>query len=147
MGKTTLVESIVRGIVTQGYTVITLKSAQHEPKKGEGTDTWRHQLAGATESFFYGPSDKGKPLKGIVGNSVSDFLIVEGMKNSPIPKFWCIGDSPVGDTIPIEVKAIVSWDSGRVEDKFGIPILEPENIDLMVSIIMREAVELTKLDV
>jgi molybdopterin-guanine dinucleotide biosynthesis adapter protein len=146
-GKTTLVENIVREIVTQGYTIITVKSSQHEPKKGEGTDTWKHQVAGAIESYFHGPSDRGKSLKEIVSNSVSDFLIVEGMKNSPIPKFWCIGNSPVGDTIPIEVKAIISWDSRRVEDKYGIPILEPENINQIVSIIMKEAIDLTKLDV
>jgi len=146
-GKTALMENIVREIVTQGYTVITVKSSQHERKNGEGTDTARHQLAGAIESLFYGPSDREKSIKEIVSNSVSDFLIVEGMKNSPIPKFWCTGNSPVGDTIPIEVKAIISWDSASVEDKYGIPILEPEDIDLIVSIIMKEAIELTKLDI
>jgi len=146
-GKTSLVENIVKEIVSQGYSVITVKSSQHEPKKGEGTDTWKHQSAGAIESIFYGPSDRGKSLKEIVSNFVSDFLIIEGMKFSPIPKIWCIGNSPVGDTIPIKVKAIISWDSRGVEDKYGIPILKSENIDQIVSIIMKEAIEITKLDV
>ncbi|TFH08794.1 MAG: molybdopterin-guanine dinucleotide biosynthesis protein B [Candidatus Thorarchaeota archaeon] len=145
-GKTTLMEAIVREILSQGYAVITVKSSQHDPKEEEGTDTWKHQLAGAIESIFYGPSNKEKSLKEIVGNSVSDFLIVEGMKTSPIPKFWCIGNSPLGDTIPTQVLAIISWDSGKVENKYGIPILEPENIDQIVSIIIKEAIELDKLN-
>ena len=146
-GKTTLVEAIIREIVNQGHSVITVKSSQHEQREGEGTDTSKHQLAGASESFFRGPSNRGKFLKEIVNDSVSDFLIVEGMKNSTIPKFWCIANSPVSDTIPREVKGIISWNSGKVEDKYGIPILEPENIDRIVSIIMKEAIELDKLNV
>jgi molybdopterin-guanine dinucleotide biosynthesis protein MobB len=146
-GKTILVESIVREIVFQGYSVSTIKNSQHEPSDREGTDTSKHQLAGAIKSYFRGPSDRGKSLKDIVGDSVSDFLIVEGMKASPIPKFWCIGQSPVADSIPTEVKAIISWDSDNVEDKYGIPILEPANIDQIVSIIIEEAIEMDRLDV
>ena len=146
-GKTTLVESIVRGIVSQGYVVITVKSSQHEPTEGKDTDTSKHRLAGASESYFRGPSNRERSLKDIVHNLVADFLIVEGMKTSSIPKLWCIGDLPIGDTIPTEVKAIICWDSSKVEDKYGITILEPDNIEKILSIIMMEAVELTKLDV
>ena len=146
-GKTTLVESIVRELDFQGYAVITVKSSMHEPREGEGTDTWKHQLAGAMESFFRGPSNRGKPLKEIVDDFVSDFIIIEGMKTSPIPKFWCIGDSQVGDTIPVDVKAIISWDASRVEDKYGIPILESDDIEQIVSIIRREAIDLDQLDI
>ena len=64
------------------------------------------------------------------------------MKTSSIPKLWCIGDLPIGDTIPTEVKAIICWDSSKVEDKYGITILEPDNIEKILSIIMMEAVEL-----
>jgi len=146
-GKTTLVEAIVRELDFQGYTVITVKSSQHEPREGEGTDTWKHQLAGAMESFFRGPSNREKPLKEIIDDFVSDFIIIEGMKTSPIPKFWCIGDSQVGDTIPIDVKAIISWDASRVEDKYGIPILKSDDIEQIVSIIRREAIDLDQLEI
>ncbi|MGY5870627.1 MAG: molybdopterin-guanine dinucleotide biosynthesis protein B [Candidatus Thorarchaeota archaeon] len=145
-GKTTLVDAVVRELVSQGHRVITVKSSLHEPKEGEGTDTWKHQRAGAIESFFRGPANRGKPLKEIVGNTVSDFLIVEGMKTSSIPKFWCIGNSKVEDTIPTEVKAIISWEPNRVEDKYGIPILNSEDIEQIVSIILSEAINLDKLD-
>lgn len=146
-GKTSLVEAIIREVVVQGYSVITVKSSQHEMHDGKDTDTAKHQKAGATECFFRGPSNRGKFLREIVSPLESDFLLVEGMKTSPIPKFWCIGNSPLGDTIPTEVKAIISWDSSKVEDKYGIPILEPENINQIVSIIMKEAIELDRLNV
>ena len=146
-GKTTLVESIVRELGFQGYTVITLKSSQHEPREGKGTDTERFQLAGAMMSYFRGPSDKERSLRDLVSSSGSDYLIIEGMKSSPIPKFWCIGDSQVGDTIPVDVKAIISWDVSRVEDKYGIPILDSKNIEQIVSIIRREAIDLDQLEI
>ena len=38
-GKTTLVEHIVRELASQGYSIITVKSSQHAPREGEGTDT------------------------------------------------------------------------------------------------------------
>jgi molybdopterin-guanine dinucleotide biosynthesis protein B len=145
-GKTTLVDAIVRELVSRDYTVITVKSSLHEPKEGEGTDTSKHQRAGAIESFFRGPTNRDKPLKELVGDSASDFLIVEGMKTSFIPKIWCIGNSQIGDAIPTEVKAIVSWDTNRVEDKYGIPILESGDIEHIVSIIMSEAIDLEETD-
>ena len=146
-GKTTLVESIIRELDSHEYSVITIKSSQHDPREGEGTDTLKHQRAGAIESFFQGPANREKSLKEMISPSISDFLIIEGMKTSPIPKLWCIGNSPVGDTIPTDVKAIISWDSRKVEDKYGIPILEPDDIEQIVSIIIKEAIELDSLDV
>jgi molybdopterin-guanine dinucleotide biosynthesis protein MobB len=146
-GKTVLVESIVKTLVSQGQSVITVKSSQHEPKESKETDTERHKLAGAIATFFRGPSTKGKSLKEIVGAADGDFLIIEGMKTSPIPKVWLIGKSTIGDTIPMEVKAIISWNANEVEDKYGIPILDSGDIEGIISIIMQEAVELDVLDV
>lgn len=146
-GKTSLVESIVREIHSRGLWVITIKSSQHEPNDEEGTDTRRHQVAGAIKTFFRGPSDREKLLKEIVGDKTADFLIIEGMKTSPIPKFWCIGQSPVGDAIPTGVKAIISWESNQVEDKFGIPILNSNDIEQMMNIIQTEAIALDDVEV
>jgi len=146
-GKTTLLESIVNSLVSRGYTVVTIKSSQHKPKETGTTDTERHRFAGATKSYFFGLTDKGRSLRDIVGSSMADYLIVEGMKSSPIPKFWCIGNSPVGDTIPIEVKAIISWDALKVEDKYGIPILPFNDIEQMIAIIIKEAVDINQMDI
>jgi molybdopterin-guanine dinucleotide biosynthesis protein MobB len=146
-GKTTLVESIVKSLVSRGYSVVTVKSSQHEPTESEGTDTERHQHAGAMRSYFRGPSDRERSLGNIVNSSIADYLIVEGMKSSAIPKIWCIGNSSMRDTIPIEVKAIVSWNIEKVEDKYDIPILASNDIDQIVAIIIRESIELDRITI
>ena len=146
-GKTTLIESIIKEINSQGYQVITIKSSRHQPKEEEGTDTRRHQVAGATKSFFKGPSDREKSLKEVVGSHTADFLIVEGMKTSSLPKFWCIGKSELEDTIPLGVKAIISWNSDTVEDKFDAPILNSGDIEQMVTIILAEAIDFERVEV
>ena len=146
-GKTSLVESIVNRLVLEGHSVITVKSSSHEMHGEQGTDTERHRLAGAKESYFRGPSNRNKLLRDLVGSTSSEFLIVEGMKTSPIPKFWCIGNSQLGDTIPIEVKAIISWDPSIVEDKYGLPIINASDMDQVIGIIKEEAVDLDSIDV
>ena len=146
-GKTTLVESIVKYLVTQGHSVITIKSSQHEPREGGGTDTERHQLAGAVKSYFRGPSDRERSLSSILGSSTADFLLIEGMKTSPIPKVWCIGNSSVEETIPIEVKAIISWEAEKIEDMYDIPILASDDIEQIVKIITEEALDLDQLNI
>jgi molybdopterin-guanine dinucleotide biosynthesis protein MobB len=146
-GKTSVVESIVREVITQGYSVITVKSSQHEPKEGEETDTSRHQQAGATQSFFYGPANKNRSVKEIVDKSESDLLLIEGMKTSPLPKFWCIGKNRLEDTIPVGVKAIISWKPDEVEDKFEIPILGSDDTKQLVTILLTEAIELDETEV
>jgi len=146
-GKTSLVESILRKLVAQGHTVVTVKSSQHEAESEKGTDTERHRLAGAIQSYFRGPSNRDQLLSEIVRETSSDFLIIEGMKTSPIPKFWCIGNSPVGDTIPIEVKAIISWNLDVVENKYDIPIIAASDIEQIIEVIKKEAVDLDSLDV
>jgi len=146
-GKTTLVESIVRELVAEGYSVVTVKSSQHEQHDEKGTDTERHRIAGAKESYYRGPSDRNLLIRDLVKSTAADFLIVEGMKVSPIPKFWCLGDSPIGDTIPIEVKAIISRKIERIEDKYGIPIIDASDIEGLVKIIKNQAVELDCIDV
>ena len=146
-GKTTLVESIVRSLVAQGHSVVTMKSSSHEMHNGQGTDTERHRLAGAKKSYFRGPSSRDQLLRDIIESTSSDFLIVEGMKASPIPKFWCIGSSPIGDTIPIGVKAIISWNVNIVEDKYDIPIVDASDIEQIIKIIKKEAADLDSIDI
>jgi len=146
-GKTSLVEAIVKELVSRGFRVTTIKSSQHEPKEGEGTDTDRHLKAGAQKSHFYGPSKKGRPLKDIINSTKSDFLIVEGMKTSSLPKIWCVGDNPLGDTIPTDVKAILSWKSKSIQDKYAIPILQPNQMEQIISIILNNAIAFDSLEI
>jgi molybdopterin-guanine dinucleotide biosynthesis protein MobB len=140
-GKTTLVEAIIPELMNRGYSVSSLKSSHHRSADKEMSDSLRHQNAGAVNSFFRGPIETRLKLSEFVIDT-EDFLIVEGMKSSSLPKFWCIGNNNLGDTIPTNVKAIISWNPDAIEDKYGIPIISPDDIEQILSIILSEAIEL-----
>jgi molybdopterin-guanine dinucleotide biosynthesis protein B len=146
-GKTTIIESILRSLVAQGHSVVTMKSSSHEMHNEQGTDTERYRHAGAKEIYYRGPSNRDRLLRDIVKSTSSDFLIIEGMKASPIPKFWCIGSSPIGDTIPIGVKAIISWNVAIVEDKYDIPIVDATDTEQIIKIIKKEAVDINSINI
>jgi molybdopterin-guanine dinucleotide biosynthesis protein B len=154
MGKTTVVEKIVEALSSRGYTVVTVKNSIHVLKREDGTDSWRHGQAGAKTTIVLGPSStliqypERKALREILNGDEADFLIIEGMKGSEIPKFWCIGASRIDyAAIPKSVKAIVTWDSSIMEQEREIPIIESSDIERLVSVVKQEAVELSELDI
>jgi molybdopterin-guanine dinucleotide biosynthesis protein B len=152
-GKTSLVEQIIKTLCEQGYVVVTAKSSMHDAKEVECTDTWKHMQAGAKTTAILGPHSTiiryewRKSLLEIFANTQADFLIVEGMKESEIPKIWCIGDAAVDrGTIPKSTKAVISWASRDTELNKRIPFLKSNEIEKIVEIVKQEAMELTLLD-
>lgn len=93
-GKTTTIETLVRGLTGRGYRVATVK---HVSKKGftldtEGKDTWRHAQAGARTVVVVSPkeiaiikkTDTTKlSLQEILANCQDsiDIVILEGFRN------------------------------------------------------------------
>ena len=153
-GKTSLVERVIKALSEQGYIVVTAKSTMHDMKEVEGTDTWRHVQAGAKASAIIGSSgsviryNRGMKLRDLFANTEADFLIVEGMKESRIPKLWCVGDKDVNSKrIPESTKAIVGWTSRKTTTDLELPFLMSDDIEDIVEIVQHEAVELTDLDV
>jgi molybdopterin-guanine dinucleotide biosynthesis protein B len=151
-GKTSLVEQIIKALSEQGYVVVTAKSSMHDAKDIEGTDTWRHMQAGAKTSTLLGPhndlkrNNRGENLQVLFAGTKADFLIVEGMKKSKIPKIWCIGDKEVDrDHIPESTKAVVGWASRDTLIDIGIPFLKSSEIGKIIDIIKQEAIELPEL--
>ena len=95
-GKTTLITNVVRTLSERGYRVATVKNSKENILPPQGSDTFRHLEAGAVTSVLLGPSSSTvrykhrinlKDLKEIN----ADFILIEGMKESDIPKIWCIG--------------------------------------------------------
>jgi len=151
-GKTTLVESIVSSLVEKGYSVVTMKSSQHDARPGQGTDTMRHMEAGASVTVFLRTSIENVKLKERISTddlaklSKHDFLIIEGMKSANIPKFWCVGDTKVTpDEIPINTHAIVSWSAnpGRFNN---IAVIAAEQIEQLVKIVKSKALDVSEID-
>ena len=151
-GKTALVEHIIRALSEQGYVVVTAKTSIHDVKEVEGTDTWKHVQAGAKAAAFLGPHStiirhtSEKRLQELFAGIDADLLILEGMTESRIPKVWCVGNTDVDKgKVPQSTKAIISWTQRGTEKEIGIPFLKTEDIAEIVSIVKREAIELSLL--
>lgn len=107
-GKTTAVETLVRGLTKRGYKVATVK---HIPETGftidtTGKDTWRHAKAGARTVISVAPNElsvirKVDTTKYSLEQLVTeceddvDFLILEGFKrltgqNLTVPKIVAV---------------------------------------------------------
>lgn len=96
-GKTTVVTELIKSLTSKGYKVATIKDihseAYHADK--EGSNTWKHAQAGATMVFAKGLYDStlifpdSLSLKQILPLMQCDYLIIEGMKDAPVPKILC----------------------------------------------------------
>jgi len=97
-GKTTLIERIIPRFVEQGLVVSLIKHTHHDfDLDRSGKDSYRHREAGATEVMLVCDQRwvlmhelRGRPepsfseqLRSI---SPCDLLLVEGFKDTPIPK-------------------------------------------------------------
>ncbi|MBI5571503.1 MAG: molybdopterin-guanine dinucleotide biosynthesis protein B [Desulfomonile tiedjei] len=97
VGKTTLLEKIVRELRTRGYRVATVKHDAHSFEiDHEGKDSWRHKQAGAVLSVISSPSklalvtdmDHDLTLAEIREEFIRgvDIIISEGYKREDHPK-------------------------------------------------------------
>ncbi|MDH4213610.1 MAG: molybdopterin-guanine dinucleotide biosynthesis protein B [Candidatus Thorarchaeota archaeon] len=150
-GKTSLVEQVIKALSEEGYTVVTAKTSIHDVKEVEGTDTWKHIKAGAKTAAILGPHSAvirhavGKSLQDIFAGIDADFLIIEGMKESKIPKIWCIGNTDVDKgKIPESTKAVVGWVRREKGVELEVPFLKTDDIGKIVSIVKQEAIELSQ---
>lgn len=152
-GKTSLVESIVNTLVKNGYSVATIKSSKHPSGPEHGKDTWRHMQAGAAVSFFMGPNKDSNRLKDTLRTdelealSDHDFLIIEGMKSSNIPKFWCVANNElVLEEIPANTQAIVSWSGREPMQGLNIPLLSIDEIEELVEVVKAKSMDFSKIE-
>lgn len=91
-GKTTLVEALVRELTARGWKVATVKHAHHDfDIDKEGTDSFRHRKAGATEvaivsgrrwALMHELVEEEEPtLEDVLSRlSPADIVLVEGYK-------------------------------------------------------------------
>lgn len=154
-GKTTVLENLVKKLCQKGYSVSAVKSSAEDIQPPKGTDTWRLLSAGASPVVFLGPSTtvarykKRLDVIEALNTKESDFLLVEGMKQSVIPKIWCMGKNQnLPEPIPIGTCAVITWDSKAIENvDEKIPIIESDRIDQLVEIVEREAIDISEVDI
>lgn len=96
-GKTTVVTELIKSLKAKGYKVATIKDIHSEAYSAdkESSNTWKHMQAGAGMVFAIGLHDSSLifpnslALKEIIPLMQCDYLIIEGMKEAPIPKILC----------------------------------------------------------
>ncbi len=97
VGKTTLLEKIVRELTARGYKIATIKHDAHSfDIDHEGKDSWRHKAAGACMTVISSPTklalvtdtDKDHSLAEIRERFINaaDLIISEGYKRETHPK-------------------------------------------------------------
>jgi molybdopterin-guanine dinucleotide biosynthesis protein MobB len=97
-GKTTLITRLIPELVKLGLKVAVIKHDGHDFESDvPGTDSWRHQKAGAygTAVFSGNRVMITKECQGIDETQIAqafpeaDVILIEGLKNSPYPKYIC----------------------------------------------------------
>lgn len=97
-GKTTLITRVLPVLTARGYKVAVIKHDGHDFESDvPGTDSYRHQKAGAygTAVFSANRLMIAKEVKEIDETRLfaafpeADILLIEGLKNSPYPKYVC----------------------------------------------------------
>lgn len=127
-GKTTLVEKLVRALKKCGSVGTIKRLGEHAIDKPD-TDTWKHAHAGADVVVACTPSERVKfsrdnNLTGALdelANAGMDFAVVEGFKESKIPKI-ALGDILVPDVI----KRIDNPESADIKELVDIILKQPE---------------------
>jgi molybdopterin-guanine dinucleotide biosynthesis adapter protein len=96
-GKTTLVTELIQSLTAKGFRVATIKDIHSDQYHAdtEGKNSWKHLQAGSQMTFARGLHDSAlifpQPLslKEMAALLTCDYLIIEGMKQAPVPKILC----------------------------------------------------------
>lgn len=142
-GKTTVVTSIIEGLVKKGYSVSSAKSIHIDDFSLEtkGTDTFKHHASGAERVGLVYP--KGKAIlyydqntEDFLNNFESDYLILEGFREYMCPKILCARDEDdILKDIRGEVFCISGLISNGIHDYNGIPVISYKQIEKIIEII------------
>jgi molybdopterin-guanine dinucleotide biosynthesis protein B len=154
-GKTTLVEQLVKALKSKGYSVATVKSSREDYSSPEGTDSWRHEKAGADPAILLGPHSTSvryatrRKVEEILEGESIDFLLIEGFKEENLPKIWCTGSRPVDpEEIPSSAVAVVTWAESTVDlRRIRKPVLRSNDIEKLTQIVMKQSADISMLEI
>ncbi len=127
-GKTTLVGQLVKELKKHG-SIGTIKHLHEQDINAKDTDTWKHAQAGADVVVavtpnelvkFSGNNDLESALEELA-NSGMDFAIVEGFKDSKLPKI-ALGDVEANEI----VKRLDTFESVDIDELVDIIMKQPE---------------------
>ncbi|MFD0588637.1 molybdopterin-guanine dinucleotide biosynthesis protein B [Paenibacillus sp. GCM10027627] len=153
-GKTTLVCRLTEFYKEKGYRVGTIKHDGHEFHMDQpGTDTWRHQAAGADITAISSSSHTailkkgGDTLDDLVSamEGAVDLILVEGFKNAPYPKIILLREiahlalaeqlvAPIALALWPEVRSAITSHAGAINDQLStIPQFDLNDYNEMIN--------------
>jgi len=130
-GKTTMVTAIIAELKQRGFSVVSIKDIHSEAYRADtdGKNTALHAKAGSEAVFAKGLYDsallfpRSLDLKEMLSYLKADFLIIEGMKNAPVPKLVCAESTDQLDELidgtAIGISGIIS---DHLNDYAGLPV-------------------------
>ena len=145
-GKTTLVTTIIRELKARGHSVVSIKDIHSEKYRADtpGKNTALHMDAGASAVFAKGLHDSALifphslGLKDMIHYLKADYLIIEGMKDAPVPKLVCAETTGQLDELIDETCfGISGLIAGSIESYAGLPVycLQKSTLELIQSVI------------
>ena len=151
-GKTTTVVNLVRELCARGYSVATIKDIHSEKFRADtpGKNSALHIDAGSKLTVARGIYDtaiifpKTLPLNEILPHIVADFLVIEGMKDAPVPKIVCAESAAqltelVDDTV-IGISGIISQNSFK-HDRLGVYGM-PQDASALCDLVLTKSFEM-----
>lgn len=130
-GKTTLATALIRELTARGYKVSSIKDIHSEEYRADkpGSNSAKHADAGATRVFARGLFDNALIIPGkmhlpeILPLLTADFLIIEGMKDAPVPKLVCAKDTAQLDELLDDTSIGISGLIASELDSYrGLPV-------------------------
>jgi molybdopterin-guanine dinucleotide biosynthesis protein MobB len=111
-------------------------------------------MAGAKTTILAGPESimiqtkRSSSLKEILSSIQGDLLLIEGMKEKPIPKIWCIGKDELPKALPDGVVAVYTWDGSPIDmEGQMISRYTMEQIGELADLIETASVDLAEIDI
>ncbi len=147
-GKTTLIEGLLKEFASRGLRAATIKHDAHDFEIDiPGKDTWRHRAAGSKLTIIASASKFALVRETEDEASVADLLqfvddsfdlvLVEGMRNSPLPKIL-VRRSEAGDDPPSIQGTIIAVVSGDDDVAPGTVLFRPGNAAALTDLIQEQ---------
>ncbi len=145
VGKTTLIENLIRGLKTKGYKIGSIKyTTQDHEFDTPGKDSFRHAQAGAESTLILSPTKialfsrtlRSKNIEKLLDFAFADYDLVigEGSKNSSFPKIE-VFDSERHSGLLCSPKDNLIAVVGNVDPSLKVPYFPPTQIDSVVEFV------------
>ena len=131
-GKTTTIENLIKGLKNRGYSVGSVKEIHSEAFAidTEGSNTYRHKQAGAELVTARGMYEtdvlfpKKLPIDDILELYTQDYVVLEGVTDSEVPKILCAPDiQQIEEKLDDTVFAISGVISNEISESRGLPVI------------------------